>query len=76
MFAVVQIGALQYKVGSVPYFVKVTKDDILLCDKLPYEVGQQIAFDKVLLVGTKDYTSVGRPYVKAAKVLEDSESDR
>ncbi len=59
IFAVLHLCGRQYKVA---------KDDKLLCDKLPYVVGQQIALDKVLLVGTKDYTSVGRPYVTAAKV--------
>lgn len=34
-----------------------------------FEVGQQIELEEVLLVGTKDYTSVGRPTVARAKVL-------
>ena len=60
IFAIFQVGGSQYKV---------TKDDKLLCDKLPFEVGQRIEFDKVLLIGTKDYTSVGRPYVNSARVI-------
>ena len=35
-----------------------------------YDVNDQIVFDKVLLVGTTDYTSLGRPYVETAKVRE------
>ena len=60
IFAVLQIGGTQYKV---------VKDDKVLCEKLPLEVGQKVELDKVLLVGTKDYTSIGRPYIPTAKVL-------
>ena len=28
-----------------------------------YDINEQIVFDKVLLIGTTDYTSIGRPYV-------------
>ena len=28
-----------------------------------YDINDQIIFDQVLLVGTTDYTSIGRPYV-------------
>ena len=59
IFAILQIGPTQYKVA---------KDDKIICEKMPYEVGKQIELDKVLLVGTKDYTSIGRPYVNAARV--------
>ena len=48
---------------------KVTKDDRVMVEKLEYDVGQQIEFEEVLLVGTKDYTCVGRPTVKKAKIL-------
>jgi len=61
MFAVIRIKGLQYKV---------TKDDRVMVEKLDdFEVGQQIELEEVLLVGTKDYTSVGRPTVARAKVL-------
>lgn len=40
-----------------------------MCEKLPFEVGQQLELDEVLLVGTQDYTTVGRPVVQRAKVL-------
>eukprot|EP01017_Pseudomicrothorax_dubius_P020069 TRINITY_DN22030_c0_g1_i1.p1 TRINITY_DN22030_c0_g1~~TRINITY_DN22030_c0_g1_i1.p1 ORF type:complete len:266 (+),score=92.81 TRINITY_DN22030_c0_g1_i1:63-800(+) len=60
IFAVVKIGASQ---------LKVTKDDQVVSEWLKdYEVNQQIVFDKVLLVATKDYTSLGRPFVESAKV--------
>ena len=60
MFAVLKIYNMQYKV---------TKDDRVMVEKLEYDVGQQIEFEEVLLVGTKDYTCVGRPTVKKAKIL-------
>jgi len=59
IFAVFEIGGTQYKVA---------KDDKVLVNKLPYNVGQNVEFDKILLVGTKDYTSIGRPYVDSAKI--------
>ena len=60
MFAVLKIYNMQYKV---------TKDDRVMVEKLEYDVGQQIEFEEVLLVGTKDYTCIGRPTVKKAKIL-------
>jgi len=33
------------------------------------EVGQSFIFDKVMLIGTTDYTSIGRPFIANAKVL-------
>ena len=61
VFAVVRIKGMQYKVA---------KDDRLMSELLEdYEVGTQIELEDVLMVGTKDYTSIGRPNVKSAKVL-------
>ena len=40
-----------------------------MTELLPFEVGQQIELEEVLLVGTRDYTSIGRPTVEKAKVL-------
>lgn len=40
-----------------------------MIDKTEYDVGQSFFMDKVLLIGTEDYTSVGRPYISTAKVL-------
>ena len=47
---------------------KVSKDDRVMVEKLPFSVGQQICIDDVLMVGTKDYTAIGRPQVTRAKV--------
>ena len=40
-----------------------------MLDKINLSAGESFLMDHVLLVGTKDYTSVGRPYVSSAKVL-------
>ena len=61
IFAVIRIKGLQYKV---------TKDDRVMSELLDdFEVGTQIELEDVLLVGTKDYTSIGRPNVKNARVF-------
>jgi large subunit ribosomal protein L21 len=40
-----------------------------MVELLPHEVGTQLELEDVLLVGTEDYTCVGRPAVKRARVL-------
>ena len=55
-FAVMKIGCRQYKV---------TMDDTVVLDKLDYQVGNKVVFDKILLVGTPEYTAIGRPYLEA-----------
>lgn len=59
-FAVVMVSGSQYKI---------MKDDILLSNYLEsYDINDQIVFDGVLMVGTKEFTLLGRPYVTCAKV--------
>lgn len=41
----------------------------MILEKIPVKVGDSIFLDKVLLVGSEDFTSVGRPYIVNAKVL-------
>lgn len=60
MYAVVETGGKQYKV-SVGETVDV--------EKLPFEVGETIELDRVLLVADGDEVYVGTPTVKGAKVL-------
>lgn len=61
IFAVIRIKGMQYKVS---------KDDRVMSELLEdFEVGTQIELEDVLLVGTKDYTCVGRPNVKQARVF-------
>ncbi|OMJ72192.1 hypothetical protein SteCoe_29426 [Stentor coeruleus] len=59
IFAVLKISGFQYKV---------TKDDLVMSEKLPYDIGQQVVFDTVMLLGTPQYTLIGRPIVNNARV--------
>ena len=52
IFAIVRIGGKQ---------TKVLNNDVLRVEKLPFEVGAQICLNDVLMVGTVDYTAIGRP---------------
>ncbi len=59
-FAVFQILGSQHKV---------TIDDVVIADKIEnIDIGQQLTFDEVFLVGQKDKTIIGRPVVPGAKV--------
>jgi len=59
-FAVVLVGGHQYKV---------TEGDEVMVNKLDAPLLSQLLLDKVLLVGTKDYTVIGHPILTKAKVL-------
>jgi Ribosomal prokaryotic L21 protein len=60
IFAVIRVKGLQYKV---------TKDDRVMCELLEFDVGSQIELDEVLMIGTQDYTCLGRPTVTKARVF-------
>lgn len=60
MYAVVETGGKQYKV-SVGETVEV--------EKLPFEVGEKIELDRVLLVADGEEVRVGQPTVEGARVL-------
>ena len=60
IFAVINFKGFQHKI---------TKDDSIMLDKLDVDIGKIIVFDKVLLVGTPEYTSIGRPFIPTAKVF-------
>jgi large subunit ribosomal protein L21 len=64
LFAVIHFKGLQHKV---------IKNDVIILEKIPLEVGQTFVFDKIMLIGTTDYTSLGRPYISSAKVLANVE---
>ena len=53
-------------VGGKQY--KVTKGDVITTETLQVEVGDHVVLDKVLLVGTKDFTAIGTPLLAKAKV--------
>ena len=48
---------------------KITKDDLVIFDKTPFKSGDSFIIDKVLMIGSTDYTSIGRPFINSAKVL-------
>jgi large subunit ribosomal protein L21 len=59
MYAVIKTGGKQYRVSP---------GDSIDVEKLPYEVGEQIELDQVLLVANGSGTKIGQPLVKGAKV--------
>mgnify|MGYP001819177717 FL=1 len=59
MFAVFSSGGKQHRV---------TEGEILKLERLDAEPGQEVVFDKVLLVANGDKVSVGQPYVDGGKV--------
>ena len=71
MFAVIKTGGKQYKV---------TKDDIIIVEKLDAEAGKKITFDNVLMCGSDGDVKIGAPIVDGAKVsgevLEQRKADK
>lgn len=59
MYAIIKLGGRQYRAVAGQYI------DI---DKLPYETGEDITIDDVLLVSDGDTTTVGTPLVEGASV--------
>ena len=58
-FAVIALSGKQFKC---------VEDDLLICDRQKVDIGEEVTFDQVLLVGTPDQTVVGRPLVQSATV--------
>ena len=59
MYAVVKTGGKQYRVSP---------GDTLDVEKLPFEVGEQIELEEVLLVANGSKAKIGQPLVKGAMV--------
>lgn len=59
MYAVIQTGGKQYRVAP---------GDKLMVEKLPGDIGDQVEFDKVLMLSRDGAVSVGAPVVEGAKV--------
>ncbi|MGD8624055.1 MAG: 50S ribosomal protein L21 [Anaerolineae bacterium] len=59
MYAVIKTGGKQYRVKP---------GDTIDVEKLPYDVGDEIELDQVLLVANGSDAQIGRPLVKGAKV--------
>jgi large subunit ribosomal protein L21 len=60
MYAVIQTGGKQYRVAP---------GDMVKVEKLSGNVGDSIAFDKVLLTSDGENVNLGNPYLTEAKVL-------
>lgn len=60
MYAVIQTGGKQYKIEP---------GEELSVEKLDGNVGDEVYFDKVLLVSEEDKVKVGRPVLENAKVV-------
>ena len=70
MYAIIKTGGKQYKVSE---------GDLVRVEKLPYEVGETVEFDEVLLVANDSDVKVGTPTVESAKVsatVEDQNKDK
>ena len=68
MFAVFQSGGKQHRVSE---------GDVVKLELLTAEPGEEVVFDKVLLVANGDDVNVGAPFVEAGKVTgEVLRSDR
>lgn len=59
MYAIIESGGKQYRVSE---------GDKLKLEKLHVEEGEDVTFDKVLLVGKDDAPVIGTPYVEGASV--------
>jgi large subunit ribosomal protein L21 len=59
MYAVIRTGGKQYRVSE---------GDVLRIEKIAGEVGSDVTFDEVLLVGGSDSPKVGQPLVTGVKV--------
>ncbi len=59
MFAVFSSGGKQHRVSE---------GDVLKLERLDAEPGDDVVFDKVLLVAKGDDVSVGRPYVEGGRI--------
>lgn len=64
MFAIVQVCGKQFKV---------TEHDIIIIEGFwPPNIGDQLKLEKVLLVGSKDFTLIGRPILNRELVSIDA----
>ncbi len=66
MYAVIETGGKQYRVSE---------GDAISVEKLPYEVGEKVEFERVLLVSDKKGVTIGQPIVTGAKVVAKVEAE-
>ena len=60
MFAVIKTGGKQYRVKP---------DDVIRIERIAGAAGDEVAFDRVLMLGAEGDTTVGSPLVVGAKVV-------
>ncbi|MFA5321234.1 MAG: 50S ribosomal protein L21 [Smithella sp.] len=60
MYAVIKTGAKQHKV---------TEGDVLSVEKLAGNKGDEVVFNKVLMVGSDKEIKIGMPFVEGATVV-------
>ena len=60
MYAVIRTGGKQYRV---------TEGDVLRIEKIAGDVGGDVSFNEVLMVGGSETPKIGRPVVDGAKVV-------
>ncbi len=65
MYAVIETGGKQYRVSE---------GDAITVEKLPYQVGDSVELERVLLVSGEEGVTVGQPLVAGAKVVARVES--
>ena len=66
MYAIIETGGKQYRVSE---------GDAISVEKLPYQVGDKVELDRVLLVSGAKGLAVGQPVVEGAKVVARVESE-
>ncbi|MEJ2089192.1 MAG: 50S ribosomal protein L21, partial [Gammaproteobacteria bacterium] len=59
MFAVFSSGGKQHRV---------TEGEVIKLERLTAEPGEEVVFDKVLIVADGDQVTVGQPFVEGGKV--------
>ena len=59
MYAVIETGGKQYQVKA---------GDEVFIEKLDAEADEKVTFDKVMMIGTDNGTTIGAPYVDGATV--------
>ena len=59
MYAVIETGGKQYRVEP---------GDTVRVESLPGEMGDAVAFDRVLLISDDESVAVGRPIIEGARV--------
>jgi large subunit ribosomal protein L21 len=66
MYAVIETGGKQYRVSE---------GDAISVEKLQYQVGDEVEFERVLLVSGEKGVTIGQPVIEGAKVVARVESE-